>query len=55
MPETNGLLSRLAWRGNSVQEAPSNYEVDFDSDSDFDTDETNFRQGAPLDADKPRE
>ena len=49
------MLSRLGRRGYPVQEAPSNYEIDFDSDSDFDTDETNFPQGAALNADKPRE
>jgi four helix bundle protein len=49
------MPGRLARRGHSVQEAPSNHEIDFDGDSDFDTDETNFPQGAALNADKPRE
>ena len=41
------MLSRLGKRGYSVQEEPRDYGIDFDSDSDFDPDETNSQSGRP--------
>jgi four helix bundle protein len=38
------MLSRLGKRGYSVQEESPAYRIDFDSDSDFDPDETNSQQ-----------
>ena len=38
------MLSRLGKRGYSVQEDSPVYQIDFDSDSDFDPDETNSQQ-----------
>jgi hypothetical protein len=48
------MLSRLGKRGYSVQEESPSYRIDFDSDSDFDPDETNSQQpGAGQPATRP--
>jgi hypothetical protein len=48
------MLSRLGKPGYSVQEESPAYRIDFDSDSDFDPDETNPQQsGAGQPATRP--